>query len=90
MKILFLNKYKSSFTTTIFSFVLAGLFVTACNPPAPAKTIEPITSGSVAATETAASKCCGCSIPESAGTILAVESKKQRHFVNYAVDIADK
>ena len=36
---------KSSFTTTIFSFVLAGLFVTACSTPAPAKTIEPITGG---------------------------------------------
>ena len=47
---------KSSFTTTIFSFVLAGLFVTACSTPAPAKTIEPIPDGPVAAPETAASE----------------------------------
>jgi cytochrome oxidase Cu insertion factor (SCO1/SenC/PrrC family) len=38
------------------AIILTGLFLTACGTPAPAKTIEPITSGSVAATETAASE----------------------------------
>lgn len=44
------------FHIAIFSLVLTGLFLTACGTPAPAKTIEPITDGSVAATETAASE----------------------------------
>lgn len=44
------------FHIAIFSLVLAGLFLTACGTPAPAKTIEPITGGFVAATETAASE----------------------------------
>lgn len=42
--------------TTIFSLVLASLFVTACSTRAPTATIDSITAGSVAATETAASE----------------------------------
>jgi cytochrome oxidase Cu insertion factor (SCO1/SenC/PrrC family) len=48
--------FKLSFTITIFSLVLAGLFVTACSALAPTTTIDPITAESVAATETAASE----------------------------------
>jgi cytochrome oxidase Cu insertion factor (SCO1/SenC/PrrC family) len=44
------------FHIAIFPLVLTGLFLTGCSTPAPAKTIEPITGESVAATETAASK----------------------------------
>jgi cytochrome oxidase Cu insertion factor (SCO1/SenC/PrrC family) len=44
------------FHIAIFFLVLTSLFLTACGTPAPAKTIEPITGGSVAATETAASE----------------------------------
>lgn len=48
--------FKSSFPITILSFVLAGLLVTACSASAPTATVDPITAGSVAATETAASE----------------------------------
>jgi len=44
------------FHIAIFSPVLTGLFLTACGTSAPAKTIEPITDESAAATATAASK----------------------------------